>query len=144
MHNKQYALKLVQDKLNGDNHYSYSQISSLTGFTKRHLIRLSQELNEKDISSLLVHGLIDRPSNNSPSPQEIEFIKNFKESKYPVISIQQFMDIYHKDVIWNNKMTKIVKQNNLKIRSYSFYETLYERFKWVKPIKHKCFDKDYE
>ena len=90
MHNKQYALKLVQDKLNGNNHYSYSQISSLTEFTKKHLIRLSQRLNEKDISFLLVHGLTGKHSNNSPSAKKIEFIKNFKESKYTVISVQQF------------------------------------------------------
>ena len=35
MHNKSYALKLIQEKINGLNNYSYSQISSLTGFTKR-------------------------------------------------------------------------------------------------------------
>lgn len=40
-------------------------------------------------------------------------------------------------------MTQIVEENNLRIRSYSFYESLYERFKWVKPIKHKCFNKEY-
>ena len=142
MHNKEYALKLVQDKINGLNNYSYTQISSLTGFTKRHLIRLSKELNKKDINSILVHGLTNKPSNNSPSPKEIEFIKNFK-NKYPVISITQFQDIYHEDVIWNPKMTQIVEENNLRIRSYSFYESLYERFKWVKPIKHKCFNKEY-
>ena len=113
MHNKPYALKLVQDKINGLNNYSYSQISSLTGFTKRHLIRLSQKLNKKDIDSILVHGLTNKPSNNSPSDKEIEFIKNFK-NKYPVISITQFQDIYHEDVIWNSKMAKIVKENNLK------------------------------
>ena len=89
MHNKEYALKLVQDKLNGLNNYSYSQIGSLTGFSKRHLIRLSQSLNEKDINSILVHGLTDKPSNNSPSSKEIEFIKNFKK-KYPVISVPNF------------------------------------------------------
>ena len=32
MHNKEYALKLVQDKINGNNNYSYSQIASLTAF----------------------------------------------------------------------------------------------------------------
>ncbi len=143
MHNKEYALKLIQDKLNSLNNYSYSQIASLTGFTKRHLIRLSQSLNEKDINSILVHGLTNKPSNNSPSTKEIEFIKNFK-NKYPVISIQQFMDIYHEDIIFNKKMINVVKDNNLKVRSYSFYETLYEKFNWVKPIKHKCFNKDYE
>ena len=44
MHNKEYALKLVQDKINGNNSYSYSQIASLTGYTKMQLIRFSKEL----------------------------------------------------------------------------------------------------
>ena len=109
MHNKAYALKLVQEKQNGFNNYSYSQIANLTGYTKLQIIRFSNLLKEKDIDSLLVHGLTDKPSNNSPSSKEIEFIKNFKESKYPVISIQQFMDIYHEDVVWNVKMSTILK-----------------------------------
>ena len=143
MHNKEYALKLIQDKQNGINSYSYSQIASLTGFTKRHLIRLSQELNKKDIDSILVHGLTGKPSNNSPSPREIEFIRNFK-NKYPVISISQFQDIYHEDVIWSPKMTKIVKEYNLKVRSYSFFENLYHKEGWKSPVKHKRFNKEYE
>ena len=143
MHNKEYALRLVQDKINDLNNYSYSQISILTGYTKMQLIRFAKELNKKDIDSLLVHGLTNKPSNNSPSTKEIEFIKNFK-NKYPVISISQFQDIYHEDVIWNPNMSALVKENNLEVRSYSFYESLYERFKWVKPIKHKCFNKEYE
>ena len=81
-------------------------------------------INKKDIDSILVHGLTNKPSNNSPSPKEIEFIKNFK-NKYPVISITQFQDIYHEDVIFNPKMKDVVTQNNLKIRSYSFFESLY-------------------
>lgn len=39
MHNKEYALKLVQEKNNGSNNYSYSQISTLTGYTKMRLIQ---------------------------------------------------------------------------------------------------------
>lgn len=143
MHNKPYALKLIQDKINGLNNYSYSQIGFLTGYTKLQIINFSKLLNKKDIDSILVHGLTNKPSNNSPSFKEIEFIKNFK-NKYPVISITQFQDIYHEDVIWNPNMTKIVKENNLKVRSYSFYESLYEKFQWIKPIKHRCFNKDYD
>ena len=143
MHNKEYALKLVQDKMNGSNNYSYSQISSLTGFSKRHLIRLSQLISKKDIDSVLVHGLINKPSNNSPSSKEIEFIRNFK-NQYPLISISQFQDIYHEDIIWNSKMSKIVKDNNLKVRSYSFFENLYRKEGWKSPVKHKSFNKDYE
>ena len=86
MHNKEYALKLVQDKLNGLNNYSYSQIALITNYTKMQIIRFSKLINEKDTDSILVHGLTNKPSNNSPSNKEIEYIKNFK-NQYPVISI---------------------------------------------------------
>ena len=142
MHNKKYALKLVQDKINGLNNYSYSQIANLTGYKKLQIIRFSKLINEKDIDSILVHGLTGKPSNNSPSNKEIEFIKNFK-NQYPVISIQQFMDIYHEDIIFNPKMKTIIVDNNLKLRSYSFFEDLFKKEKWVSPIKHKEFSKNY-
>ena len=62
------------------------------------IIRFFNQLKEKDIDSIIVRGLTNRPSNNSLSTKEFEFIKNFK-NKYPVISISQFQDIYHEDVI---------------------------------------------
>ena len=86
MHNKSYALKLVKDKVNGLNNYSYSQIGSLTGYIKLQIINFSKLLNKKDIDSILVHGLTNKLSNNSLSNNEIEFIKNFK-NKYPIIGI---------------------------------------------------------
>ena len=142
MHNKEYALKLVQDKLNGLNNYSYSQIATLTGYTKKQIYRFNIQINEKDIDSILVHGLVNKPSNNSPSNKEIEFIRNFK-NQYPVISISQFQDIYHEDIIFNPKMKKIVIEYNLKERSYSFFESLYKKEKWKSPIRHKDFSKNY-
>ena len=143
MHNKVYALKLVQDKINGLNNYSYSQISSLTGYSKMQIIRFLNQLKEKDIDSILVHGLTNKPSNNSPSSKEIEFIRNFK-NQYPCISIQQFMDIFHEDIVFNPKRIKIVKENNLQKRSYSFFENLYRKEGWKSTVKHKCFNKEYE
>lgn len=142
MHNKKYALKLVQDKLNGINNYSYLQIANLTGYSKKQIYRLNKKINEKDIDSILVHGLFGKPSNNSPSTKEIEFIKNFK-NQYPVISISQFIDIYHEDIVMNKKMKKVIEENNLKLRSYSFYESLYKQEGWISPIKHKEFAKNY-
>ena len=41
-------------------------------------------------------------------------------------------------------MTKVVKENNIKVRSYSFFESLYEKFNWIKPINHTCFSKGYD
>mgnify|MGYP003441065749 CR=1 FL=1 len=62
MHNKEYALKLVQDKINGLNNYSYSQIANLTGYKKLQIVRFSNQLKEKDIDSIFVHGLTNKPS----------------------------------------------------------------------------------
>ena len=143
MHNKSYALKLVQDKINGLNNYSYSQIGTLSGYSKLQIINFAKLLKEKDIDSILVHGLTNKPSNNSPSNKEIEFIRNFK-NQYPSISIQQFMDIFHEDIVFNPKMIKIVKENDLQKRSYSFFENLYRKEGWKSTIKHKCFNKEYE
>ena len=143
MHNKSYALKLVQDKINGLNNYSYSQIGTLSGYSKLQIINFAKLLKEKDIDSILVHGLTNKPSNNSPSNKEIEFIRNFK-NQYPSISIQQFMDIFHEDIVFNPKMIKVVKLNNLQKRSYSFFENLYRKEGWKSTIKHKCFNKEYE
>lgn len=142
MHNKEYALKLIQEKINGLNNYSYSQIANLTGYSKKQIYRLNKKLNEKDIDSILVHGLFGKPSNNSPSNKEVEFIKNFK-NQYPVISIAQFMDIYHEDIIFNIKMKQVIINNHLKLRSYSFYENLFKQQGWSSPIKHKEFAKNY-
>ena len=140
--NKAYALKLVEEKQNGVNNYSYSQIGILTGYSKMQIIRFSKLINKKDINQIKVHGLSNKPSNNSASDKEIEFIKNFK-NQYPIISISQFMDIYHEDVIFNSKMKKVVIENNLKKRSYSFFENIYKKENWISPIKHKSFKQNY-
>ena len=105
---KQKALELIKQKNNGEIKITYKEISDKTGYEKRQLIRFSQEIEKKDIEDLLVHRLTGRNSNNSAPDQEIEYIKNFK-NQYPVISIAQFMDIYHEDVIWNKEMQEDVK-----------------------------------
>ncbi len=140
---KEKALNLLKKKINGEIKITYKGIANQTGYEKRQLIRLSQKIEKKDIEDLLVHGLTGKNSNNSVPSQEIEYIKNFK-NQYPVISIQQFMDIYHEDVIWNPKMKDDVRKYNLKVRSKSFFQHLYKQQGWKSPIKHKCFKGDKE
>jgi hypothetical protein len=140
---KQIALELLKQKINGEIKITYKEISNQTGYGKRQLIRLSQETEKKDIDDLLIHKLTGKNSNNSAPRREIEYIKKFK-NQYPVISIQQFMDIYHEDIIWNTKKQDDVKKYNLKVRSKSFFQQLYKKEGWKSSIKHKCFkgDKD--
>lgn len=141
---KQKALNLLRQKINDEIKITYNEISKQTGYSRMQLNRLSQEIEKKDIEDLLVHGLTGKNSNNSAPNQEIEYIKEFK-NQYPVISISQFMDIYHEDVIWNKEKQDDVKMYNLKVRSKSFFQQLYKKEGWKSPIKHKRFngDKNY-
>ena len=124
--NKKKALDLLKQKNNGEIKITFSEISNQTGYSRMHLNRLIKEVEKKDIDNLLVHGLTGKNSNNSAPSQEIEYIKNFK-NQYPVISISQFMDIYHEDVIWNKEKQDDVKIYNLKVRSKSFFQQLYKK-----------------
>ena len=135
---KEKALNLLKQKINGEIKITYREITKQTGYQERHLIRLSQQIEKKGISSLLVHGNTGKKPSITASNQEIEYIKNFKK-KYPIITISQFRDIYHEDIIWNNKMINDVKKYNLKIRSKSFFQQLFKKEGWKSPIKHKCF-----
>ena len=135
---KQKALELVKQKINGEIKITYNEISKQTGYSRMQLSRLSQEVEKKDIDDLLIHGLTGKNSNNSVPDQEIEYIKEFK-NQYPNISISQFRDIYHEDVIWNKEKDDDVKKYNLKVRSKSFFQQLYKKEGWKSPIKHKCF-----
>lgn len=137
--NKQKALELLKQKLNGEITISFQTIANKTNYTKMQIIRLSKEIEKKDIEDLLVHGLTGKNSNNSVPSQEIEYIKEFK-NQYPVISISQFIDVYHEDVIWNKAKQDDVKKYNLKVRSKSFFQQLYKKEGWKSPIKHRCFN----
>ena len=136
--NKEYALKLIKEKINGERIISYQQISELTGYSKRHLIRLSKEIENRDIDSLLIHASTGKSPNNAASNSEIQYLKEFKK-QYPNISISQIMDIYHEDVIFNTDKLEDVYKYGLKQRSYSFFKTLFHNNGWKSPRHHRCF-----
>ena len=139
--NKQKALELLKQKVNGEIKITYQQIANISNYSLPQIKRLSKEIEKKDIEDLLIHGLTGKNSNNSVPDQEIEYIKKFK-NQYPIISISQFMDIYHEDIIWNKEKQEDVKKYNLKVRSKSFFQQLYKNEGWKSPIKHKCFKGD--
>jgi len=138
MKNKKYALELLKAKINGERIVSYSEISRLSGYSKMHLIRLSREIENKDIVSMLTHSNAGKPSNNSASDLELQYILNFKK-QYPNISIAQFMDFYHEDIIFNPDKLEDVYKYSLKKRSYSFFQDIYHNNNIKSPRKHRCF-----
>lgn len=140
---KAKALELLKQKINGEIIITYKEIANQTGYERKQINRFLSEIEKKDIDSILIHGLTNKTSNNSVPEQELEYIKNFKK-KYPEISISQFMDIYHEDVIFNPDKKDDVIKYNLKLRSKSFYQQLYKKEGWKSPIKHKNFKNNKE
>ena len=138
---KEKALNLLKQKVNGEIEITYQEIAFQSGYERKQINRFLNQIEKKDISSLLVHGLSNKPSNNSAPTQEIEYIENFKK-KYPNITISQFRDIYHEDIIWNKNKQDDVKKYNLKVRSKYFFQQLFKKEGWKSPIKHKCFKGD--
>ena len=139
--NKEKALKLLKQKINGESTLTLKEISRLTGYSKRQLIRLSKQIEEKDINSILLHGNTGRKPSITATESEVRYIIEFK-NKYPSVSISQFMDIYHEDIIWNKNLFNDVIEHNLKKRSYSFYASLYHKNNWTIPRPRKSFSKD--
>lgn len=138
MKNKKYTLELIKEKINGSRIITYEQIAELSGYSKRQLLNFAKEIENKDIDSMLIHSNTGKPSNRSASKSEVEYIKAFKK-QYPNISISQFMDIYHEDIIFNPDKLSDVYKFNLKQRSYSFFKSLYRNNNYISPRKHRCF-----
>lgn len=138
MKNKKYALQLIKEKINGSRIITYQQIAELTEYSKRQIITFSKEIENKDIDSLLTHASKGKTPNNAASNTELEYLKDFKK-QYPNISISQFMDIYHEDIIFNPHKLEDIYKYKLKKRSYSFFKDLYRNNAWKSPRKHRCF-----
>ena len=133
---KQTALSLIKDKANGIINDSYLSIAQQTGFSKRTIIRWAKDIETKDMVSFLTHGNKGRQPFNIANDSEVQFICDFKKP-YPSITIAQFRDIYHEDVIYNPAMKDTVEHLNLKPRSYTFFQSLFKRFKWKSPVKRR-------
>lgn len=138
MKNKKYALQLLKEKINGERLISFVSISELSGYSEKQIRRWSKDIENKDIDSFLTHANKGKTPNNAASDTELEYLKNFKK-QYPNISISQFMDIYHEDIIFNPDKLEDIYKYNLKKRSYSFFKDFYRNNGYKSPRKHRCF-----
>lgn len=130
------VLSLLDKKRRGIDNTSFQRLSDITGYSKRQLIRLYKRLEEEGLDDVLIHKNRGSTSHNKAPESELEFIRNFKV-QYPKITIAHFKDIYEEDVVLNEERKDDVLKYNLKIRSYSFYQSLYREYGWKSPIKHK-------
>lgn len=139
--NRKEVLSLLKNRLDAKNDYSFSQLERMTGYSSRQLKRLSRQLEERDVETVMIHGNTGKKPAITASDQEISYIVNFK-AQYPKITIAQFKDIYDEDIIDNPKMEEDVKKYGLKKRSRSFFRKLYIAQGWKSPVKRKRHSAD--
>ena len=80
---KELALHLLIQK-QSDLHLTYELIERETGYSKRQLIRLSSDLQEKDMESIMTHGNAGRKPVTTASDQEVSYLREMKKP-YPLI-----------------------------------------------------------
>ena len=134
MRDKKKALELLGAKAGGEK-MTLEDISRMTGYEKRQLIRLRKELREKGMEPTLTHGNAGRKPSTTASDQEIEYLRRFKEP-YPRITIAQFRDYFFEDVLQNPARGGDVREFGLKPRSASWFRSLFLREGWESPA-HK-------
>lgn len=130
---KELALHLLIQK-QSDLHLTYELIERETGYSKRQLIRLSSDLQEKDMESIMTHGNAGRKPVTTASDQEVSYLREMKKP-YPLITVAQFRDIFIEDVIENPKKKSEVKKYRLKPRSISWFRELFIKEGWTSPAQ---------
>lgn len=89
---KQKAIDLIKKKINNETYLSYDEISEITGYHRKYLFKLKNEILDGTIS--LEHGNKNKKPVNAISEEEKKKIKDlYKRSS---VSIRKFAKFYSK------------------------------------------------
>lgn len=92
MKDKQKAIDLIQKKLNNETYLSYDEIAEITGYHRKYLFKLKNEIIDGTIS--LEHGNKNKKPVNAISEEEKQKIKDlYRRSS---ASIRKFCKFYSK------------------------------------------------
>ena len=90
MNKKEYAVDLINKKINGETFLEYKEIAEVTGYHPKYICKLKKEILNGTIRT--VHGNKYRKPVNTISDEEKEYIiKLYKRSN---VSIRQFSHFY--------------------------------------------------
>lgn len=135
------ALELLKQK-QADSTLTYGCISKRTGYSKRQLIRLYNQLSDNgNLQILSKHANTGKEPVNKADPSEIDFLIRLKKD-YPAITIAQFRDIYMEDFIQNPIMAHLVLEHHLVERSPSWFRNLFIQQGWKSPENRRPLRRD--
>ena len=92
MKNKEEAVKLLNKKINKQTYMSYDDISCITGYHKKYLIKLKKDIENNSIT--FEHGNKNKKPHNALSEEEIDKIKTLYLRSNA--SIRKFYKFYGK------------------------------------------------
>lgn len=91
MKKKALAFKLVTEKLNNESFLTYKEISEITGYHPKYLLKLKKDIIEQKFH--LEHGNSHRkPINAMNEEEEQKIIDLYKKSS---VSVRKFCKFYH-------------------------------------------------
>ena len=92
MNKKEFAVSLINDKLQGKTFLNYKEIAAVTGYHPKYILKLKKDILDGTIS--LVHGNKNRLPANVMSEEEQKYIiALYKKSN---VSIRKFCHFYNR------------------------------------------------
>ena len=92
MTKKEEAEKLITEKLNNSTFLTYKEISAITGYHPKYILKLKKEVINGTVN--FVHGNKNRvPSNSMSEEEKQKIIKLYKKSN---VSIRKFCKFYNR------------------------------------------------
>ena len=130
---KAKAIELLVAK-KGDLSLTYADIERKTGYSRRQLIRISKQIDERGAEAAAEHGNTGRKPATTATEDELRYLREFKKP-YESITIAQFRDIFVEDVIENPDRRDDVERYGLVARSKSWFRELFRREGWKSPAQ---------
>ena len=90
MNKKEYAYKLINDKLNNNTFLTYKEIANITGYHEKYILKLKKEILDNNFK--LTHGNKNREPVNKLTQKEKDYIVNLY--KRSTVSIRKFCKFY--------------------------------------------------
>ena len=92
MSNRQEAIKMIKNKIDGNSYYTFEEIAEITGYHPKYILKMKKQILDGTITS--VHGNTNRKPKNSISDEERDYI--IKLYKHSNVSIRRFCQFYGK------------------------------------------------
>lgn len=100
MNKKEEACKLIIDKLNGKNYFTYNDIATITSYHPKYILKLKKEILDGTIS--LIHKNKNKVPVNKISNKEKEYIINlYKRSNASILKFCKFYSRRSYSCIYN-------------------------------------------